>query len=287
MEMKQLVERMRCPACGAPALNFTPEAAVCSSCQAELRIDGTCIHAALGETGLSSEWAEKQEASVERYQDEHYEEDDTIARVFGGFIAVTLDPDDLVFDVGCGLFETMPAYARDLRCAGYVGLEPLMTPVNRDYLCMMGAVAENLPLKDGVFDAILLATSLDHIERVDAAFAELKRILTDNGRIYIWTGLNEPEMIARAKSFQPIFFGGSPLRRTLRVAAAPLEYAIFLGRLLLRSHRMKRGIPLDTAHFRYYTHQSLHRELNENGLEVARELIIPGTNSILVEARPR
>lgn len=286
MELKQLVERMRCPRCAAPDLELRAGAAACARCGIILPIDGTNVLAAAGEPVLSAEWAEMQEGSVERYLDEHYEEDETIATIFGGFIATTLKPGDVVFDVGCGLFPSLPAYARDLDCAGYVGLEPLTTPVERDYLCITGAVAEKLPLKDASFDAVLLATSLDHIERPDQAMAELKRILSPAGRIYFWVGLNEPEIQARAKTFHSIFYGSRGLKRVVRIAAAYAEYAYFLWRMARRRRALEKGIPLDSAHFRYYTRQSLMKELEGNGLAVRRELLVPGSNSILVEAIP-
>jgi SAM-dependent methyltransferase len=285
MEVKDLLDRMRCPRCASEALERTDAAAVCASCGTSLPIEGNNVSGAAGKV-LSDEWEEMQAGSVERYKDEHYEEDETIAKIFGGFIAVTLRPDDVIFDVGCGLFPSMPAYARDLRHGGFVGLEPLTTPVERDYVCMTGAVAEKLPLKDATFDAILLATSLDHIEHVDQAMAELKRILKPGGRIYFWCGLNEPEAMARAKSFHSIFFVTKGAKRALRIAAAPAEYAYFMYRMRKRRRDLAKGVALDTAHFRYYTRESLLKEMADNRLEVRRELLVPGNNSMLVEAVP-
>lgn len=284
--MQDLLARMRCPSCGGGDLARNGEVAACSKCGTALPIDGNNVSGAVGSV-LSEEWAEMQAGSVERYKDEHYEEDETVAKIFGGFIAVSLKPDDRIFDVGCGLFPSMPAYVRDLQHGGYVGLEPLETPVERDYLCMTGAVAEKLPLKDGSFDAVLLATSLDHIEHVDQAMAELKRILTPGGRLYFWCGLNEPEAMARAKSFHSIFFVSKGVKRALRIAAAPAEYAYFMYRMRKRRRDLAKGVRLDTAHFRYYTRATMLKEMTDNRLEVKRELVVPGNNSMLVEAVPR
>lgn len=285
MEMKDLLERMRCPSCGHGELAQGSDAAECPGCGTRLPINGNNVSGTVGKL-LSDEWEEMQAASVERYKDEHYEEDETIAKIFGGFIAVSLKPDDRIFDVGCGLFPSMPAYARDLAHGGYVGLEPLETPVERDYLCLTGAVAEKLPLKDGSFDAVVLATSLDHIEHVDQAMAELKRILAPGGRLYFWVGLNEPEAMARAKNFHSIFFVTKGAKRALRIAAAPAEYAYFIWRMRKRRRDLARGVSLDHAHFRYYTRESLLKEMAENELEVRRELLVPGNNSMLIEAVP-
>lgn len=286
MELKDLVERMRCPRCSSPDLLLESAAAHCVACGAMLPVQGKTISAHIGEPVLSEQWDQMQKDSVERYQDEHYEEDETVARIFGGFIAVTLQPGDVAFDVGCGLFPSMPAYVRDLELGGYVGLEPLTTPVDRDYVCLTGSVAEKLPLGDQTFDAVLLATSLDHIEYVDQAIAEIKRILTGSGRIYFWVGLNEPEIMAHAKTFHSIFFGAKGLKRLGRIAAAYAEYAYFAWRMFRRKRNLAKGIPLDHAHFRYYTQQSLQAELVRNGLVIKRKLLVPGNNSLLVEALP-
>lgn len=287
MGLSLLAERLKCPSCDSQKLQQQPGTLRCETCGTKLSVEGMNVSAAIGEPVLSAEWQEMQAGSVERYQDDHYEEDETIAQIFGGFIAVTLRPDDVVFDVGCGLFPNLPAYVRDLQMGGYVGLEPLTTPVERDYPCLTGAVAEKLPLKDASFDAVLLATSLDHIEQVDQAMRELKRILTPGGRLYFWVGLHEPEVVSHAKTFHNIFYRRSGLRRALRIAAAYPEYAWFMWQMAKRRRALAKGIPLDHAHFRYYTRDSLMTELDRCGLNVQRSLLIPGSSSILVEARPR
>ena len=287
MELSLLSERLRCPKCAAAEFDLSATALVCRACGTALPIDGMNITAAVGEPVLSAEWEEMQAGSVERYQDEHYEEDETAAQIFGGFIAVTLKATDVVFDVGCGLFPHLPAYARELQMGGYVGLEPLTTPVARDYPCLTGEVAEKLPLKDASFDAALLATSLDHIEDVGQAMAELTRILRPGGRLYFWVGLHEPEMVSHTKTFHAIFYGTRGLRRSVRIAAAYVEYGWFMWKMRQRRRALEKGIPLDHAHFRYYTQKSLMAEFDRCALEVARTLVIPGTNAILVEARPR
>jgi len=287
VDVTDLLARMRCPRCGAEALHLNAVAARCTQCDVALPVNGRNIAADAGEHILSEEWEEMQAGSVQRYKDEHYEEDETIAKIFGGFIAVSLKPDDIIFDVGCGLFPHMPAYARELQHGGYVGLEPLTTPIDRDYLCLTGAVAEKLPLRDESFDAVLLATSLDHIEHVDQAMAELKRILTPGGRLYFWCGVHEPEVMARAKTFHSIFYGVKGTKRLARIAAAYAEYGYFAWRLAKRRRDLANGTPLDHAHFRYYTRQSLKAEIERNGLAIRRDLLIPGSHSMLVEATPR
>lgn len=286
MGLKSLIARMRCPSCGEAGLALGADAAACVHCGHKLPVRGTNVNAA-GGTQLSAEWEEMQAGSVERYQDEHYEEDQTLARIFGGFIAVTIAPGDRVLDVGCGLFPKLPAYVDELNIGDYVGLEPLTTHVERSYVCVTGAVAENLPFKDSSFDAHILATSLDHIMDVDRAIGELRRVLAPGGRFYFWVGLADPEIVARAKTFHPIFFGQRGVRRVARIAAAYAEYGYFIYRMWSRRRKLDRGIPLDHAHCRYYTRQSLFADLAKWNLEVRRSLLVPGSNGILVEAVPR
>lgn len=286
MELTALIVRMSCPSCGSGDLAPAADAASCSNCGHRLPVHGNNVNAS-GRTKLSADWEEMQAGSVERYQDEHYEEDETFARIFGGFIAVTISPKDCVLDVGCGLFPRLPAYVDGLKIGEYVGLEPLTTPVERGYTCVTGAVAEDLPFKDASFDAHVLATSLDHIMDVDRAISELKRVLAPAGRFYFWVGLADPEIIARAKTFHPIFYGQRGVKRAARIAAAYAEYGYFIYRMWSRRRKLERGIALDHAHCRYYTQKSLYADLEKWNLEVRRALLIPGSNGILIEAVPR
>jgi demethylmenaquinone methyltransferase/2-methoxy-6-polyprenyl-1,4-benzoquinol methylase len=287
MDVGDLVGLMRCPSCACEKLALEAGTVVCSACGTALKVEGRNVFARAGHSLLSDEWERKQGESVERYLSEHYNERAEIPRIFGGFIATTLNPDDVVLDIGCGINKSLPIYASELSAGGYVGLEPLEKRVKRDYLCIVGAVAERLPIRNKAFDAILLATSLDHIEGVDEALGELKRVLSPRGRLYFWVGLQEPEVQARAKTFHPIFYGTTGWKRLLRIGAAYAEYAHFMWRMAKRKRALANGTPLDDAHFRYYTRASLLAELDRSGLDVRRTLMVPGSTAFMVEARPR
>lgn len=248
--------------------------------------DTSNVFVGAGADSRSEQWKAMQEESIARYQDEHYEEDETIASLYGGFIAVSLKPGDTILDVGCGLFPDLPAYARGLDYRAYIGLEPLEVPIPRNYACLVGAVAEDLPLKDGSVDAALLSTSLDHIEDVDKAIAELKRILAPGGRMYIWSAVHEPEILAREKTFHNILYHGSLLKKAARIAAAHVEYGWLLWRMAKRRRDLEKGVPLDHAHCRYYTRDSLKRSIAGWGMTVERFILVPGSNSVFAEARP-
>jgi ubiquinone/menaquinone biosynthesis C-methylase UbiE len=282
-----IVPLLRCPRCGQSQATLQDDRATCSGCGAVFPVEGGNILIQSAQDELPADWAAQQQESIARYQDEHYEEDETIAKLFGGFIAVTLNPGDKVLDVGCGLFPDLPAYARDLRMGRYIGLEPLTTMVPRNYACLVGAVAEDIPLRDGSIDAAVLSTSIDHIADIDKAMAELKRILAPGGRMYLWVGVHEPEMLARSKTFHNILYYGSKAKRLARILLAQGEYAWLLYQMRKRGKDLALGKPLDHAHCRYYTQERLKTALEGWGLDAPRFLLIPGTASVLVEARPR
>lgn len=230
----------------------------------------------------SAEWLALQAGAENRYQSHDYNVAELpILHLFGGFIAVGLDPDSVVLDIGCGLTPTQPAYVAQLGLSHYIGLEPLPVTPFRHYPCLVGAMAENIPLKDNTVDTAIFATSLDHIEDEDAAIAETLRVLKPDGRILFWQGLYEPRVQAAAKTFEPIFHGS-----WWRPLAAPIEYAYFALRMRKLRHKLANGIPLDNVHARYYTRERFEASLKRWGLSMVREVLVPGSASLFAEARP-
>jgi SAM-dependent methyltransferase len=284
MELTKLASLFACPACGRAQATHEPGAAlVCGACGKRYGLCGMSVQT-VASAPLSDAWKQKQAEGEARYRDEHYNADDTIARLFGGFVAATLRRDAVVLDIGCGIQETPPAYVAELGLENYIGLEPLADAMPRRYACLAGAVAEKIPLKDGSVDALLFATSLDHIERVGLAYEEARRVLAKGGRLYIWNGLYEPEIMARSQTYYPAFFGGSVPGRLLRFALLQGVYARFAQLMLVRKYKLLRKLPIDEKHFRYYTQRSLAEELGRHGLTVERSLVVPGSNSMFVQA---
>ncbi len=230
----------------------------------------------------SPDWQAKQNASVERYSDESYNSNSAVPRLFGGFISVTLNKEDCVLDIGCGPSPKLPLYVDELGLKNYLGLEPLAAQVDREYPCIAGAIAEKMPVKDGSLDAAIFATSQDHIADIDAAMAETRRVVRRGGRIYMWIGLYDPEMLARARTFEATVKGGA-LRRML-AALTPVEYWLLRRRMADRAARLSSGRPIDNAHERWYTRPLLTQSLTRWGLKPDRSLLVPGTSSIFIEA---
>lgn len=282
MSIEQIANALKCPQCGGTDIALSDNA-TCRDCNHSVLIDGSNLiygHPA----DLSDEWQKMQSDSIERYEDESYEEDETLALLFGGFIGATVDRSEIVLDIGCGITPELPIYIRDLSLKRYLGLEPLPTSVQREYPCLVGAIAESIPLAAKSIGAAVLATSIDHIEKIDEAVAEMKRVLRPGGRIYFWIGLYEPEIMAASKTFENIVVNGSPLKRALRIAAAYPEYAYLLYRMSKRRRQLARGERIDNAHCRYYTRTNTAEAMAKWGLSVSRQVLVPGSASLFVEA---
>jgi SAM-dependent methyltransferase len=235
-------------------------------------------------SAATHQWQDKQCESISRYSQPSYNSDTTVPDLFGAFIAATLPTAAVVIDIGCGITAELPVYARGLR-ARYVGLEPLDVAVDRAYSCISGAIAEAIPLVDSSVDGAMFATSLDHIQDVPRALAEIHRILRDDGRIYLWVGLHDPDLELGAHTLHKVFFSGSFLVRALKLLASQVLLAKFAVAMALRQSRIRRGIPLDAWHFHYYSRASLRQTLTDAGFSIVREIVVPGTTSTFLECR--
>ena len=91
----------------------------------------------------------------------------------------------LTLDIGCGP-QRMPSYGiRQER--NFVGIDPLPSSGQRAFHFVQ-AIAEYLPFRDGVFDRVLFATSLDHVLNPPRALREARRTLKPEGHLCIWYG---------------------------------------------------------------------------------------------------
>jgi SAM-dependent methyltransferase len=235
----------------------------------------------------SADWQKLQDGAEKRYLLEDYNSptDLEVSALFGGFIAVDLPSKAVVLDVGCGPFDELQPYVTDLELERYLGLEPILATPKRSYPCLVGVLAERIPLKDQSIDAAIFATSLDHIEDEDAAMRELRRVLKPTGRILIWQDLYEPRMVAREKTFERVFFGTSRLKAAARIAAGPLEYATVGWRILDRARKLRRGARIDNLHARYYTIEMMHRSAQRWGMTIRRQITVPGSTAMFVDLR--
>ena len=114
-----------------------------------------------------------------------------------------------ILDVGCGPRGSLD-WAAD--AAARVGLDPLAD----DYLALgvdgramdyVAGVAESMPFADASFDAVASINSLDHVDDVGRAVAEMIRVLRPGGLLLVATELNH-----RARLTEPQTFGWEIVR---------------------------------------------------------------------------
>lgn len=94
-----------------------------------------------------------------------------------------------VLDVGCGP-QPMPSYALGFK-GELIGIDPLPAPEPRAFESVRG-VAEYLPFRDGSFDRVLFATSLDHVLSPARAVREAARVTKPGGAVLVWFGVPTP-----------------------------------------------------------------------------------------------
>ena len=91
----------------------------------------------------------------------------------------------LVLDVGCGP-QPQPSYARRFE-GKLVGIDPLRGADRREFEFVQG-LGEYLPFREGVFDRVLFATTLDHMLSPQRALLEARRVTRPGGEIVVWSG---------------------------------------------------------------------------------------------------
>jgi len=120
-----------------------------------------------------------------------------VAQAFGDFITEYLSGH--VLDIGCGPQE-LPSYFEDIGSAKNLtlyGVDPLVGSLSRKPVYYRG-FAELLPWQKICFDAVVIATSLDHCLSLDITLAEIKRVLKPGGWLLIWVGF-----IPNAEPYNP------------------------------------------------------------------------------------
>jgi SAM-dependent methyltransferase len=181
------------------------------------------------------------------------------ARAFAEFCEF----EGLVLDVGCGPQE-LPTYAAGVR-ERFVGIDPLLGVQPRAFAFVQG-IAEYLPFRDGVFDQVLFATSIDHVLMADLALAEARRVTKPGGSVCIWLG-----------ELPPV-----PLRDRLRRRRQPER----ITQIETSQATMKFEIPTGAADAFHVAHPSarqVQRWLKQAGLTV-REVQRPIINHCFTRA---
>jgi SAM-dependent methyltransferase len=107
-----------------------------------------------------------------------------VALLFGGFITPYLH--GRVLDIGCGPYS-VPKYLEGYPYSLISGIDPL-APFEPHPFEFVQGFAEFLPWENSTFDAVVAATSLDHILSLDLARSEVIRVLKPGGVFLVWEG---------------------------------------------------------------------------------------------------
>jgi ubiquinone/menaquinone biosynthesis C-methylase UbiE len=106
--------------------------------------------------------------------------------------ALSLAPDDVLLDVGCGTGAAVRDAAPNVRRAVGFDLSPGMIAQARERAAGLenvefhtGDVSGRLPLEDGAFTALVCTTAFHHFPKPSDPIAEMSRVLAPGGRLVI------------------------------------------------------------------------------------------------------
>jgi ubiquinone/menaquinone biosynthesis C-methylase UbiE len=100
-----------------------------------------------------------------------------------------------VLEVGCGPLAPILQFSD---CERY-GLDPLVKrykrlgfPLDRYQVNFICAGAEEIPIPDNFFDAVISVNAIDHVDDFNKAAAEVQRVLKPGGFVYMEIEYHEP-----------------------------------------------------------------------------------------------
>jgi len=105
-----------------------------------------------------------------------------------------------LLDVGCGLLE-VPGYLdfEDKSKFEFFGIDPIE---DRSFRGMrIVGCSEFMPFEDEQFDALIFATSLDHVCSLEYTISESYRILVDGGKVLIWMSDHQKSLLGWSRSW--------------------------------------------------------------------------------------
>lgn len=106
-------------------------------------------------------------------------------RNFKNYILSQIDRGKIL-DVGCGILD-WPGYLNFKEKEGFefYGIDPID---NRNFRGVrVTGCAEFMPFQDRFFDALIFATSLDHMCSLEETISESYRVLSKGGKLIVWT----------------------------------------------------------------------------------------------------
>lgn len=108
-----------------------------------------------------------------------------------------------ILDVGCGPRGSLEW--ADM-CTERIGLDPLIDSyrklgIENHKMKYLKGNLEDIPFEDGYFDVVSSFNSLDHVDNLDKAISEIKRIVAPGGTFLLLTDVNH-----HATSCEPVEF---------------------------------------------------------------------------------
>ena len=100
-----------------------------------------------------------------------------------GELLNSLVPDKTCLDVGCGILP-LPRYMEVATQVKFTGIDPFDAE-GRQFTFIKGLI-EDIQIENESFDAILFATSFDHVRYPEKAINQVYRILKNSGYLIIW-----------------------------------------------------------------------------------------------------
>lgn len=187
----QLELLLACPVCHTTPLRNNDDVVSCVACGRSFPSDGAVVDFTphpLPDDELDARrplWEEVERNGLVGYEaDPEHNLSVTereVTTAFGGFARMQ----GLVLDVGCGP-QPEPSYVRGLDGV-LVGIDPLRGAEHREFEFVQG-LGEYLPFRNGVFDRVLFATTLDHMLSPRRALLEAARVARPEGEIAVWCG---------------------------------------------------------------------------------------------------
>lgn len=134
---------------------------------------------------MSEVWKKTQERQLQDYKKGNgvFSETGNKSARRVGILLNSVIPNMECLDVGCGILP-LPEYMRYAPDVKFTGIDPYKGG-ERKFKFVKG-LAEKMPFEDASFDAVLYATSLDHLLNPKRAINETFRVLRENGYLFIW-----------------------------------------------------------------------------------------------------
>lgn len=120
-----------------------------------------------------------------------------------------------ILDIGCGPRGSLEWISSEAEC---VGIDPLIDKyyelgIDKHKMKYVNSSAENIPFPDGYFDIVTTFNNLDHVDDVNKAIEEIKRVVAKGGTLLLITEVEhdacptEPHNLSRliAHQFEPEF----------------------------------------------------------------------------------